>query len=140
MMGRASIIRSVALVALVASLSVGVEAADTSVAFAATLDPFIAKYCTDCHGAKKQKGDVRLDTLSPNLTDPKVAIAWRDVIDAMRKGEMPPEDKPRPALAEINKIIETIDAEMYPYIREPPASEVSRKKDENRFKKDVGYW
>ena len=31
--------------------------------------PFMTKYCTDCHGAKKQKADRRFDDLVLPITD-----------------------------------------------------------------------
>jgi len=49
---------------------------------AATLRPFLADYCVSCHGAEKQKGDIRLDGLK--LTGdlfkraPERVLAWSD--------------------------------------------------------------
>ncbi|MEE3177572.1 MAG: c-type cytochrome domain-containing protein, partial [Verrucomicrobiota bacterium] len=32
------------------------------------LVPFLSQHCYDCHGAEKQKGEIRLDTLGKDLT------------------------------------------------------------------------
>jgi hypothetical protein len=79
---------------------------------AGVADPIFNKYCLDCHGTKKQKGNIRLDTLSRNLSDTKTAIAWRDILDVLRAGEMPPEEKPRPTAPEMSKLIEIIDKQL----------------------------
>ena len=34
-----------------------------------SLTPFLSKHCFECRGAKKQKGDIRLDTLGRDLSD-----------------------------------------------------------------------
>lgn len=56
-------------------------------------------YCASCHGADKQKGKVRLDTLLTLTGD-----ARTDLLDAMHESirfeEMPPEDEKQPTAAE----------------------------------------
>jgi len=48
-------------------------------------------YCTQCHGAEKQKGDVRLDDVS------KIdAELWKNIFEQLASGEMPPDNKPQP--------------------------------------------
>jgi len=58
--------------------------------------PFIEKHCASCHGEKKAKAGFRIDLLGSNLAAPKVAEQWKEVIDRINAGEMPPEDRPRP--------------------------------------------
>ncbi len=53
--------------------------------------PILAKLCFDCHGPKKQEGDVRLDTLSADVQDDAFdATTWHDALDQIKLGEMPP--------------------------------------------------
>jgi len=56
-------------------------------------------YCTDCHGADKQKGNVRFDQLA--TLDPKQRV---DLLtranEALHFEEMPPSNKPQPSDAE----------------------------------------
>ncbi len=50
--------------------------------------------CFRCHGAEKQKGKVRFDTLSTDfINDRRAAETWQDALDAIQLGEMPPEDE-----------------------------------------------
>ena len=57
--------------------------------------PVLQTHCFQCHGEEKQKGDLRLDTLSSDLlTDRRAAERWHDVQEALQLGEMPPEDEP----------------------------------------------
>ena len=60
--------------------------------YIAEIQPIFQKYCYDCHGPDKQKGKLRLDTISTDLiSDHKAAIQWHDVRSAINLGEMPPE-------------------------------------------------
>ena len=64
--------------------------------FKRDVHPVLEKHCFKCHGPEKQKSDLRLDTLTPDLlNDRPAAETWHDVLNAMNLGEMPPEDEPR---------------------------------------------
>lgn len=60
--------------------------------------PILEQRCFKCHGEKKQKGDLRLDTLPGNLLKDRVAAeTWHDVRDVLNLSEMPPEkEEPLP--------------------------------------------
>ncbi len=58
--------------------------------------PFIEKSCLDCHGEKKAKAGFRIDLLGSDFSAPKVADQWKEVVDRINAGEMPPEGKSRP--------------------------------------------
>lgn len=62
----------------------------------AAMQPFLQEHCYSCHGPEKQKGDIRLDTLSRSLEDIQTVETWQLVLDLIESGEMPPEKKPRP--------------------------------------------
>jgi mono/diheme cytochrome c family protein len=55
------------------------------------VQPFLARYCYACHGAKEQESDLRLDTLKPDFASAATASVWIEVMDRMNLGEMPPE-------------------------------------------------
>ncbi len=66
--------------------------------------PLLSKYCYDCHGRGKRKGDFALDTyrdLNAVTADPH---AWEKVMQNLRSETMPPAKKPKPTPAE-NKLI-----------------------------------
>lgn len=63
----------------------------------AVLSEFIENRCVKCHGPKKQKGKLRLDTLSLKIGGSEQTQRWQEVYVALKDGEMPPEDEPRPS-------------------------------------------
>ena len=79
-----------------------------SVCVAAPLsENFLKDYCIKCHGAEKQKGDRRFDTLSASIKTPDDALAWQEILDQLNKGEMPPKKERQPQKAEL---LATVDA------------------------------
>ena len=70
----------------------------------AALKKFLGDFCVKCHGADKQKGDIRLDDLTGDvLTE---GARWNVVADQIRRGEMPPDDaKAQPNAAQKNAIL-----------------------------------
>ena len=86
-----------------------------AVDFQKDVRPILAKHCFKCHGEKKQKGDLRLDTLSTDLIkDRAAAETWHDVKDALNLSEMPPEKEEPLAPADLKTLTtwigEKIDA------------------------------
>ena len=63
--------------------------------FAKDIRPILQKYCYGCHGAEKQKGKLRLDTLDLNFDRGQSAERWHDALDQLNQGDMPPEDEPQ---------------------------------------------
>lgn len=57
--------------------------------------PLLEQHCIRCHGPEKQKGKLRLDTLSPDFSGP-AAETWHDVLENLNLGEMPPEEETQP--------------------------------------------
>ena len=75
--------------------------------------PLLKTNCVRCHGADKQKGDIRLDTLSTDfLNDRRAAEIWHDASDQIKLGEMPPEDEKPLTSTERQLITEWIDSSL----------------------------
>lgn len=66
---------------------------------------FLEAYCVDCHGVKKQKGDVRLDQMSYDIGTNGEAQRWQDILDILNAGDMPPEDEPQPKNADLEAVL-----------------------------------
>ena len=66
---------------------------------------FINKNCLACHGPDKQKGKLRLDELSLELSNDSIAAHWQDVLDNLNAGDMPPEDEPQPSKKELTSFL-----------------------------------
>jgi hypothetical protein len=62
---------------------------------------FLVRHCLQCHGAKKTRGDLRLDQLTSDLADAASRQRWQLVLKRVQAGEMPPKSRPRPPEAEV---------------------------------------
>jgi hypothetical protein len=69
------------------------NAAEKPIAFE-QVAPIFQKHCYGCHGTEKPKGDLRLDKLDPDLVNGKDGDHWREVMDRLNFGDMPPETEP----------------------------------------------
>jgi len=88
------------LICVAFSLNISVAASQTPPHVTipkATVGPFLKQYCYKCHGEKRQRGDLRLDTLDWVIKDNGNAQQWQDVLDAMNAGDMPPEEETQPS-------------------------------------------
>jgi mono/diheme cytochrome c family protein len=71
-----------------------------SSSYKAQVAPIVAKYCVGCHGAEKPKGGVNLAAFATEGSALKDLKTWERVLEAVRGGEMPPDDRPQPSGAE----------------------------------------
>jgi mono/diheme cytochrome c family protein len=94
MRGRA---RAALLLIVAPGLPIGVfaaeaESVDGDEIFRKTVTPLIAKYCYDCHGDGKSKGDLTLDEDLTVAAVEKHRMSWEAVLRNVRSHEMPPAD------------------------------------------------
>ena len=61
--------------------------------FKNNIRPIVETYCFECHGAEKQKGDMRFDTLHWNMMNGRDAERWHSALNVINLGEMPPKKK-----------------------------------------------
>ena len=80
--------------------------------FEEEIEPLLQSYCFKCHGEKKQKGDLRLDGLDPNIIKGVSAEEWHDALNKINLGEMPPEDEPQFSASERRKIVDWLTGEL----------------------------
>ena len=83
--------------------------------FGKSILPLMEKYCMECHGADTQKGDVRFDTIDPNVVSGKDVGVWEDSLHRLEIGEMPPKKKastPQPSDAERKVLTDWISTEL----------------------------
>ena len=67
--------------------------ADESIPFA-RVAPLFQKHCQGCHGSEKAKGKLRIDKLDPDFVKGNDGDHWRDVLDRLNFGDMPPASEP----------------------------------------------
>ncbi len=73
-----------------------------------TLAAFVKTHCVKCHGADKQNGKLRLDTLDFDVAKGRDAERWSEVRTRLLAGEMPPEKEPRPDAFLVKKIVDSL--------------------------------
>lgn len=74
--------------------------------------PLLEKYCYQCHGGEKTKGNVDLKALAE---DPEVAAhfdLWETVLFVIEDEEMPPVDDPQPNEGERQRLLEWLDTSL----------------------------
>ncbi|MEM9282577.1 MAG: DUF1592 domain-containing protein [Verrucomicrobiota bacterium] len=84
--------RLVVLVGLGASLTAPSVVTAASPLDAAGFTTFLEQNCVQCHGPDKQKGDLRLDTLSFTDMSPEDLERWHNAVDQVTNFDMPPDD------------------------------------------------
>lgn len=84
----------------------GVSGADL---FQERVEPFAKKYCNECHNKRLAKGELDLTKYVGDRDVTNDFRHWNNVIQFIRDGEMPPEDKPQPTLEERNAVVGAIE-------------------------------
>lgn len=69
------------------------EPTEGSLKYANEIQPILDKYCYQCHGPTKQKGDMRLDVLNWDMVHGGDAEKWHSALDEINAGNMPPKKK-----------------------------------------------
>ncbi len=80
--------------------------------FQQKIGPILQRSCVDCHGADQQEGNMRIDTLDPNLHTGKDVDWWNEIFAVISKGEMPPPDSLQLADEERGQIVEWLSSEL----------------------------
>ncbi len=74
--------------------------------------PTLKRACLDCHGPENQEGNLRVDTLDPNLQAGKDINWWLEVLAVVNNGEMPPSDAAPLAEADRVRLVEWLSEEI----------------------------
>ncbi|WP_442508383.1 DUF1592 domain-containing protein [Novipirellula sp. SH528] len=77
--------------------------------FVEKVQPFLTRHCAGCHGPKRSNAGFRIDQLSTDFNAPTVAEQWKEVVDMINLGSMPPEDEPRPTPGEFEPVVDWIN-------------------------------
>src|ERR1700730_13734546 len=54
--------------------------------------PFVTAYCTDCHGAKKRKGQINFQPALKNPGDTNYSKEWKQALADVKAHDMPPDE------------------------------------------------
>lgn len=74
--------------------------------------PFIAQHCLKCHGEKQAKAGYRIDLLGTDFKAASVADHWKEVIDRINAGEMPPKTESRPDPKQAKAFVEWVNVQL----------------------------
>lgn len=77
----------------------------------AVADPvrtFFAQHCNSCHAGKKPKGDFLLESLTTDFLDKANRDRWLAVLERVKAGTMPPKEKHRPPVREVEVLADWI--------------------------------
>lgn len=78
--------------------------------FQEKIEPFAKKYCQSCHNRKQARGELDLTRYGRDADVTSDFRRWNNVIEFVRKGEMPPSDKPQPTPDERAAVVGAVEA------------------------------
>ena len=73
---------------------------------------FLDNHCLSCHDSVEVKGDLDIESLSFDLSDPVVFESWVKIHDRADHGEMPPKKKKRPYPTDLQAFLKAISKPM----------------------------
>lgn len=91
---------------------------------------FFKSYCINCHGPDKSKGSITLHSMNFDLAKGSELDKWEAILEALKSGEMPPEDEKQPNEKERKSIAVWIDEGLRAYIKnasEKPSEPTTRR-------------
>ena len=59
------------------------------------------QHCQKCHAGPKHKGDFQIESLTGDFADSANRERWLAVLEQLKSGDMPPEERPRPPGQEV---------------------------------------
>jgi hypothetical protein len=80
----------------------------TETSFDSTVRPFLAKYCTGCHGAAKPKAGLNLTSFADERSARRQHRVWERVAEYVESGLMPPEERAQPSREERVRLMQWI--------------------------------
>lgn len=81
--------------------------------FTEVVRPLLNQHCVDCHGPDTMEGNIRLDTLDPNLLQGKDTDWWMEVFAVVTKAEMPPPEDSELDEQQRQKIVNWLSEELH---------------------------
>lgn len=76
------------------------------------VQPILNQRCTGCHGGDVQEGNVRIDTLDPDLIHGPDLQWWLELLAVLIKEEMPPADEVKLPDEDRRKVVDWLSSEI----------------------------
>ncbi|MEN9555975.1 MAG: hypothetical protein RLZZ232_2261 [Planctomycetota bacterium] len=80
--------------------------------FQANIQPILMKACVSCHGPETREGNIRIDTLNPDLVHGSDASWWLEVVAVLSNGEMPPAGEGDLADQDRSRVVDWLSSEI----------------------------
>ena len=87
--------------AFVTSIIMAAEAEDPT-------KQLFTQHCEQCHSGVKPMGDFAVASLTEDFSDKQNRDQWLTVLEQLKEGNMPPKDKPRPPVQDVQSAIDWI--------------------------------
>jgi hypothetical protein len=78
--------------------------------FQERIEPFTKKYCHSCHNKERARGELDFTRYSRDLDVTGDFRRWNHVLEFIRKGAMPPNDKLQPTVEERKAVVAAIES------------------------------
>jgi len=109
---RRAIVFLVACAAACAGRSISAKEPAAGTAPPPAVAKFLDGHCLRCHGEKVRKSGLRLDDLGVEFLAGRTADRWREVVDRINLGDMPPAGEPRPDPAAAAAVAEWVGRQL----------------------------
>lgn len=94
---------------LVVSLTLSASLLVASMAMAdESSKAFFKQHCYRCHDASKAEGDLRLDLIESDLSQPSNFERWREIVARVQAGEMPPKGESRANAVQTDEFVKRV--------------------------------
>jgi len=80
--------------------------------FSRTAQPFLREFCVPCHNSDITKGNVRFDLLDTDVSQHSNHERWRQILNRVRSGEMPPPGNSQPNELQVSDFLRAIAANL----------------------------
>ena len=80
--------------------------------FRRSIQPILKASCIDCHGPDTQEGNIRLDTLDPDLQRGPDVKWWIEILGVINNGEMPPADADPLGNSDRSQLVQWLSTEL----------------------------
>ncbi|MED6298782.1 MAG: DUF1587 domain-containing protein, partial [Verrucomicrobiota bacterium] len=88
--------------------------------FDSKIEPFLSKYCYDCHGEGSSKGQISLDDPQNGAQHMDNHELWLQIWKNLRSDLMPPAKKEQPKITELQEVIHWIERNVFLLDHENP--------------------
>ena len=107
---------------------VAMAIATSSISVAQTEHPtheLFTQHCAECHSGLNPKGEFAVASLTDDFTDKQSNERWLTVLRQLQEGSMPPKDKPRPSVRDLQFVVDWITKQV-------ETAELARRSTEGR--------